>query len=224
MREKFDKQLSDLNDELIQMGSMMEKSIEMAIGALIGQDIKKAEKTIAYVEDIERKEQEIENMCFQILMSQQPVAGDLRRVSAAMKMVYDMKRIGHQAGDIAEISIHMASEAYIKKLEHLPKMAKETTVMVINSIEAFVRNDMELAHEVIKADDIVDELFLTVKNELIALIHENSNNGEQATDFLMIAKYFERIGDHAVNIAEWVIFSISGESHAEERKNLKKIL
>lgn len=224
MREKFDKQLSELNDELIQMGSMMEKSIEMAIGALIGQDTDKAYKTIAYVEDIERKEQEIENMCFQILMSQQPVAGDLRRVSAAMKMVYDMKRIGHQAGDIAEISVHLADEEYIKKLENLPKMAKETTVMVINSIEAFVRNDMELAGEVIKADDIVDDLFLTVKKELINLIHENSNNGEQATDFLMIAKYFERIGDHAVNIAEWVIFSITGESHAEERQNFKKIL
>lgn len=224
MREKFDKQLSDLNDELIHMGSMMEKSIEMTIGALMGQDTKKAYKAIDYVENIERKEQEIENMCFQILMSQQPVAGDLRRVSAAMKMVYDMKRIGHQAGDIAEISIHLADEKYIKKLEHLPQMAKETIVMVINSIEAFVRNDVDLAHEVIQADDIVDDLFLTVKRELIELIHENSNNGEQATDFLMIAKYFERIGDHAVNIAEWVIFSIAGESHIEERKNLKKIL
>lgn len=224
MREKFDKQLSDLNDELIHMGSMMEKSIEMTIGALMGQDTEKAYKAIDYVENIERKEQEIENMCFQILMSQQPVAGDLRRVSAAMKMVYDMKRIGHQAGDIAEISIHLADEKYIKKLEHLPQMAKETIVMVINSIEAFVRNDVDLAHEVIRADDIVDELFLTVKRELIDLIHENSNNGEQATDFLMIAKYFERIGDHAVNIAEWVIFSITGESHIEERKNLKKIL
>jgi len=224
MREKFDKQLSDLNDELIHMGSMMEKSIEMTIGALMGQDTEKAYKAIDYVENIECKEQEIENMCFQILMSQQPVAGDLRRVSAAMKMVYDMKRIGHQAGDIAEISIHLADEKYIKKLEHLPQMAKETIVMVINSIEAFVRNDVDLAYEVIRADDIVDELFLTVKRELIDLIHENSNNGEQATDFLMIAKYFERIGDHAVNIAEWVIFSITGESHIEERKNLKKIL
>lgn len=224
MREKFDKQLSELNDELIHMGSMMEKSIEMTIGALIGQDTDKAYKTISYVEDIERKEQEIENMCFQILMSQQPVAGDLRRVSAAMKMVYDMKRIGHQAGDIAEISIHLADEEYIKKLEHLPQMAKETIVMVINSIEAFVRNDVDLAHEVIRADDIVDDLFLTVKRELIDLIYQNSNNGEQATDFLMIAKYFERIGDHAVNIAEWVIFSITGESHIEERKNFKKIL
>lgn len=205
MREKFDKQLSELNDELIHMGSMMEKSIEMTIGALIGQDTDKAYKTISYVEDIERKEQEIENMCFQILMSQQPVAGDLRRVSAAMKMVYDMKRIGHQAGDIAEISIHLADEEYIKKLEHLPQMAKETIVMVINSIEAFVRNDVDLAHEVIRADDIVDDLFLTVKRELIDLIYQNSNNGEQATDFLMIAKYFERIGDHAVNIAETII-------------------
>ena len=131
MRNKFDKQLSKLNEELIHMGSMMEQSIEMAISALVKQDREKAEKTMLYADEIERKEKEIENMCFQILLSQQPVAGDLRRVSSAMKMVTDMKRIGDQAGDIAEISIHLADEEYIKKLDHLPQMAKETTVMVI---------------------------------------------------------------------------------------------
>ena len=128
-----------------------------------------------------------------------------------MKMVTDMKRIGDQAGDIAEISIHLVDEEYIKKLEHLPQMAKETTVMVINSIDAYVRGDIVLAGEVIKADDIVDELFNTVKKELINLIHEDPQNGEQAADLLMIAKYFERIGDHATNISEWVIFSLTGE-------------
>ena len=210
MRDKFDKQLSKLNDELIHMGSMMEQSIEMAISALVKQDGEKAKKTILFADEIIDKEREIENMCFHILLSQQPVAGDLRRVSSALKMVTDMKRIGDQAGDIAEISLSLTGEEYIKNLEHLPKMAKETTVMVINSIEAYVGGDIVLAGEVIKADDIVDDLFLTVKNELINLIHENPDNGEQATDLLMIAKYFERIGDHAVNIAEWVIFSITG--------------
>lgn len=210
MRGKFDKQLTKLNDELIHMGSMMEQSIEMAISALVKQDSEKARKTILFADEIIEKEKEIENMCFHILLSQQPVAGDLRRVSSALKMVTDMKRIGDQAGDIAEISLSLAGKEYIKNLEHLPKMAKETTVMVINSIEAYVGGDIVLAGEVIKSDDIVDDLFLTVKNELIKLIHENPDNGEQATDLLMIAKYFERIGDHAVNIAEWVIFSITG--------------
>lgn len=216
MRGKFEKQLAKLNEELIHMGSMMEQSIEMAISALIKQDREKAEKTILYADEIEQKEKEIENMCFQILLSQQPVAGDLRRVSSALKMVTDMKRIGDQAGDIAEISAHLADEEYIKKLDHLSQMAKETTVMVINSIEAFVRGDIVLAGEVIKSDDMVDNLFVTVKNELIRLIHENPQNGEQATDLLMIAKYFERIGDHAVNIAGWVIFAITGNTYSEK--------
>ena len=219
MRGKFEKQLSRLNEELIHMGSMMEQAIEMAISALVKQDREKAEKTVLYADEIERKEKEIENMCFQILLSQQPVAGDLRRVSSAMKMVTDMKRIGDQAGDIAEISIHPVDEEYIKKLEHLPQMAKETTVMVINSIDAYVRGDIVLAGEVIKADDIVDELFNTVKKELINLIHEDPQNGEQAADLLMIAKYFERIGDHAVNIAGWVIFSITGNIYSEKQED-----
>lgn len=218
MRNKFEKQLAKLNEELVHMGSMMEQSIEMAISALVKHDTEKAQKTILFADEIERKEKEIENMCFQILMSQQPVAGDLRKVSSALKMVTDMKRIGDQAGDIAEISIHLADKEYIKQLDHLPKMAKETTVMVINSIEAFVRGDIILAGEVIRSDDIVDDLFVTVKEELIGLIHTNPQNGEQATDLLMIAKYFERIGDHAVNIAEWVIFSITGNNYVENKE------
>ena len=222
MRDKFDKQLTKLNDELIHMGSMMEQSIEMAISALVKKDSEKAEKTIIFADEIIEKEKEIENMCFHILLSQQPVAGDLRRVSSALKMVTDMKRIGDQAGDIAEICLNLTDKEYIKKLDHLPKMAKETTVMVINSIEAFVAGDIVLAGEVIKSDDIVDDLFVTVKNELIELIHENPDNGEQATDLLMIAKYFERIGDHAVNIAEWVIFSITGNMPPYENRNIKK--
>ena len=213
MRTKFDKQLATLNEEMIHMGSLMEQSIEMAISALVKQDIEKAKKTILFADEIERKEKELQNMCFQILLSQQPVAGDLRLISSAMKMITDMKRIGDHAGDIAEISIQLAGQEYIKKLEHLTKMAKETTVMVINSIDAFVRKDIVLAGEVIRSDDIVDEVFINVKDELIHLIHEDPANGEQATDLLMIAKYFERIGDHAVNIAEKVIFAITGKQY-----------
>lgn len=210
MRGKFVKQLSDLNDELIHMGSMIEQAIEMAISALIKQDTEKAQKTIAFADEIGQKEKQIQNMCFYILLSQQPVAGDLRKVSSALKMVTDMKRIGDFAGDISEISLNMMEQEYIKKLDHLTRMAKETTLMVIDSIEAFVHGDVVLAGKVIKADDVVDELFVTVKNELIKLISENPKNGEQATDMLMIAKYFERIGDHAENIAQWVIFSVQG--------------
>lgn len=211
VREKFEKQLTDLNGELIQVGSMIEKAIEMSISALVQQDGEKARRTMLISDEIARKEKEIENRCFRILLSQQPVASDLRRVSAALKMVTDMKRIGDFAGDMSEISLNLIGQEYIKRLDHLPMMAKETTVMVINSIEAFVQNDIELAGEVIAADDIVDDLFLTVKSELIALILENPENGSQATDLLMIAKYFERIGDHAENIANWVIFSVTGE-------------
>lgn len=211
MRAKFDRQLSELNDELTHMGSMIEQAIEMAISALVKQDEEKARKTILFSEEIEHKEKEIENMCFRLLLSQQPVAGDLRRVSSALKMVTDMRRIGDFAGDISEISLNLLGQEYIKKLTHLSKMAKETTVMVINSVEAFVRDDVVLAGEVIKSDDIVDDLFNVVKEELIALILRNPENGSQATDMLMIAKYFERIGDHAENIAQWVIFSVTGK-------------
>lgn len=212
MRSKFEKQLVKLNEEMIQMGSMIEQAIEMAISSLIKQDVEKANNTITFADEIQQKEKILQNLCFQILLSQQPVAGDLRKVSSAMRMMNDMKRIGDHAADIAEISIHLADEEFIKKLEHLQQMAKETIVMVINSIEAYVQGDIVLAGEVIKADDIIDDLFVTVKEELIHLIHEDAKNGEQATDLLMIAKYFERIGDHAVNIAEWVVFAITGNS------------
>lgn len=211
MREKFERQLAQLNDELIHIGSMIEQAIEMAISALVKQDEEKAKKTIAFADEIAQKEKDIENMCFKLLMSQQPVAGDLRRVSSALKMVTDMKRIGDFAGDISEISLNLLGQEYIKKLDHLPKMASETTVMVINSVEAFVQNDVVLAGEVIKSDDIVDELFNTVKDELIDIIGKHPENGSQATDLLMVAKYFERIGDHAENIAQWVIFSVTGK-------------
>lgn len=211
MRNRFDRQLSTLNDELIEMGSMIEKSIETAIKALVNQDVDLARHAIEADEEIDRQERIIEDLCLKLLLQQQPVAKDLRLISSALKMITDMERIGDHASDISEITIALADQPYIKKLEHIQQMAKETMIMLVGSIEAFVDKDLEKANEVIKRDDVVDGLFDKVKKELIQMIHENADKGEQAADLLMVAKYMERIGDHATNISEWVIFSITGE-------------
>lgn len=210
MRNRFDRQLSTLNDELIEMGSMIEKSIETAIKALVNQDVDLARHAIEADEEIDRQERIIEDLCLKLLLQQQPVAKDLRLISSALKMITDMERIGDHASDISEITIALADQPYIKKLEHIQQMAKETMIMLVGSIEAFVDKDLEKANEVIKRDDVVDDLFDKVKKELIQMIHENADKGEQAADLLMVAKYMERIGDHATNISEWVIFSITG--------------
>ena len=211
MRNRFDRQLSTLNDELIEMGSMIEKSIETAIKALVNQDVDLARHAIEADEEIDRQERIIEDLCLKLLLQQQPVAKDLRLISSALKMITDMERIGDHASDISEITIALADQPYIKKLEHIQQMAKETMIMLVGSIEAFVDKDLEKANEVIKRDDVVDDLFDKVKKELIQMIHENADKGEQAADLLMVAKYMERIGDHATKISEWVIFSITGE-------------
>lgn len=211
MRNRFDRQLSTLNDELIEMGSMIEKSIETAIKALVNQDVDLARHAIEADEEIDRQERIIEDLCLKLLLQQQPVAKDLRLISSALKMITDMERIGDHASDISEITIALTDQPYIKKLEHIQQMAKETMIMLVGSIEAFVDKDLEKANEVIKRDDVVDDLFDKVKKELIQMIHENADKGEQAADLLMVAKYMERIGDHATNISEWVIFSITGE-------------
>lgn len=211
MRNRFDRQLNTLNDELIEMGSMIEKSIETAIKALVNQDVDLARHAIEADEEIDRQERIIEDLCLKLLLQQQPVAKDLRLISSALKMITDMERIGDHASDISEITIALADQPYIKKLEHIQQMAKETMIMLVGSIEAFVDKDLEKANEVIKRDDVVDDLFDKVKKELIQMIHENADKGEQAADLLMVAKYMERIGDHATNISEWVIFSITGE-------------
>ena len=211
MRNRFDRQLSTLNDELIEMGSMIEKSIETAIKALVNQDVDLARHAIEADEEIDRQERIIEDLCLKLLLQQQPVAKDLRLISSALKMITDMERIGDHASDISEITIALADQPYIKKLEHIQQMAKETMIMLVGSIEAFVDKDLEKANEVIKRDDVVDDLFDKVKKELIQMIHENADKGEQAADLLMVAKYMERIGDHATNILEWGIFSITGE-------------
>ena len=217
MRNRFDRQLEQLNNELIEMGSLIEQAIEMAVTALVNQDVELAKKAIEFDTEIDRQEKEIENLCLKLLLQQQPVAKDLRQISSALKMITDMERIGDQAADISEITITMSVEPYIKKLEHIQAMAKETTIMVVESINAFVNKDIELAKKVINQDDVVDDLFQKIKTELIRLINENTENGTQATDLLMIGKYFERIGDHATNIAEWVIFSIIGR-HLEDEE------
>lgn len=211
MREKYMMQLKQLNDLLIQMGQMVEHAIELSISALNNQDKETAKKVVAYDEEIDEKEKEIEQLCLKLLLCQQPVARDLRFISSALKMITDLERIGDQAADIAEIAILLADKQYIKDLEHIGKMAVETTDMVIKSINAYVKNDVNEARRVITHDDVVDELFVTVKHELIQIINQNVETGEQATDLLMVAKYFERIGDHATNIAQWVIFSVTGK-------------
>lgn len=215
MRNRFDRQLVTLNDEMIEMGSMIEKAIQQAITALITQDVAKAQEIIDYDEDIDHQEKTIENLCLKLLLQQQPVARDLRVISSALKMITDMERIGDHASDISEMAILMADKPYIKKLEHIQEMAKEASLMLVGSIEAFVNKDLKKAHEIIGQDDVVDDLFEQIKTELIEMIHRDPDVGNQAMDLLMVAKYLERIGDHACNIADWVIFSITGNHDAE---------
>lgn len=210
MRSEFDGQLQSLHKELIEMGALCEKAIAMAAKALSEGNIKTANKVPELSAEIDRKERDIEAMCMKLLLQQQPVAKDLRQISAALKMITDMERIGDHAADISEMTILMAGTPYIRNIEHLQTMAKEAMVMLVKSIEAYVEKDLEKAEKVIESDDIIDDLFDKIKAELIDAIHQNPDNGEQAADLLMVSKYLERIGDHATNIAEWVIFSITG--------------
>jgi len=213
MRNRFDRQLLELNNELIQMGSLIEKAIELAIAALVKQDVERAREAIKFDEEIDHQEKAVEALCMKLLLQQQPVAKDLRLISAALKMITDMERIGDHAADISEMTILMADSTYEKShidIEIVNEMAKETTDMVIKSIDAFVNKDLNMARSVLKQDDKVDELFRQFKHQLILKINENVKNGEHATDMLLVSKYFERIGDHATNIAEWVIYSIIG--------------
>ena len=215
MRNRFDRQLEELNHGLIAMGSLIEQAIETAVDGLVKQNAETAEKAMKYEEDINHAEREIETLCLKLLLQQQPVASDLRLISAALKMITDMERIGDHATDISELTILLSKEAYIMDMKDIQQMAKETIVMVIRSLEAFVEKDVKLAKSVIAMDDTVDDLFIKVKGEILQLLQEHIENGEQAEDLLMVAKYFERIGDHATNIAEWVIFSITGK-HVDE--------
>ena len=205
MRIRFDEQLKQLNKEMINMGTMIEESIGDAVKALMKQDVELAQKVMAGDEEIDRTERKIEDLCLRLLLQQQPVARDLRNISAALKMVTDMERIGDHATDISELAI------VLSELDHIEEMARETMVMLIQSLEAYVEKDLDKAQKVIAHDDVIDDFFEEVKQELIELIRNHADEGEQAVDLLMVTKYFERIGDHATNIAEWVIFSITGQ-------------
>lgn len=211
MRRMFDEQLNLLNRELLEMGALIEQSIQSATQALIDQDVEAARRAIEFDGQVDRQERDIEGLCLKLLLQQQPVARDLRLISAALKMITDMERIGDQAADIAGIVIYLADAPYMKELEHLPKMANAAIRMVSASLDAYVNHDVRQALEVMQMDDIIDGLFDVVRGELIELIRQDAANGSQAIDLLMIAKYFERIGDHAQNIAEWVEYAITGK-------------
>ncbi len=208
MRLKFDEQLKMLNNEMIVMSTMIEKAIQDAIDALFTQNVEKARRIMREDELVDQEQKKIENICFQLLIQQQPVARDLRNITAAMKMVTDMERIGDQAADISELTILMADSPYQVKVDNIQKMAVETMDMLIHAVEAYVEHDIEKAKEVIDHDDIVDGLFVKVKSDLIELMQTNTDYEEHAADLLMVNKYLERVGDHATNIAEWVIFSL----------------
>jgi len=213
MRSRFDQELDTLNEELVSMGNLVESSIEAAVSALKTQNVDLARRVVEGDREVNNKEREIEDLAMKLILRQQPVAGDLRLISTALRMITDMERIGDQAADISEITIMLADQTYLKELVHIPQMGDATTKMVRESIDAFVRKDVELAKQVILYDDVVDDLFDVIKEELIGYIRENKGSSEQAIDFMMIAKYFERIGDHAQNIAEWVYYAITGDHY-----------
>ena len=209
MRSRFDEQLATLNKELIEMGALCEEAIADAAKALTTADEKTAAKVEPLEAEINQKERDIESLCLKMLLQQQPVARDLRQISAALKMITDLERIGDQASDIAEIIPFIDKKAGVD-CEPICLMAEATIRMVTESIDAFVKRDVGIAQQAIAHDDTVDDYFLKVKRSLINMIAQRPADGEHALDLLMIAKYFERIGDHAVNIAEWVIFSVTG--------------
>lgn len=210
MRNRFDEQLSLLNKKLTEMGAMCEKIIAMAAKALLDADSELAGNAIKFGSEIDRAEREIESICLKLLLQQQPVASDLRQISAALKMITDMERIGDQAEDIAEI-IPFLNGRTGEECHDIRKMAIAATKMVTDSIEAYVKQDTSIATAVEEYDDVVDECFVKIKSNLIRMITESPADSEYAMDLLMITKYFERIGDHATNIAEWVEFSVTGK-------------
>lgn len=214
MRSRFDEQLTVLNKKMIEMGALCENIIALSAKALLEENTDSARRVAPIGHEIDRMEREIEGICLKLLLQQQPVAKDLRQISAALKMITDMERIGDQAEDIAEIITFLQGRTG-EECQGIRKMAEATIKMVTDSIDAYVKQDLDLAQSVSKYDDVVDDCFDQVKTALIQMISEDTADGEYAVDLLMIAKYFERIGDHAVNIAEWVEFSVTGV-HKEE--------
>ena len=208
MRNKFDMQLELLNEQLTRMGELCELAINRVTKALVDGNLDQAKKVMSADEAIDQMEKDIERLCLKLLLQQQPVAKDLRQISAALKMITDMERIGDQTADIAEIIISagMSEAGDVKKIE---EMSAGVARMVNDSVTAYVERDLELARKVMEADDNIDKLFDEIRASIIKLIAEG-NKGEQGVDLVMISKYLERIGDHATNIAEWVEFSITG--------------
>ena len=209
MRSRYDEELKNLHGALIDMGAMIESAISGAITALENRDVQKAKDIIAYDEEIDAQERLIEEMCMKLLLRQQPVARDLRKISTALKLITDMERIGDHAADISELAIMLRDLPQMNS-NSLREMAVQTSTMLISSVEAYVEQDEEKARAVIRQDDVVDDLFVTVKSEMIEAIRQNSDFSEAAADLLMAAKYFERIGDHATNIAEWTVYAFTG--------------
>ncbi|MDL2324304.1 phosphate signaling complex protein PhoU [Ruminococcaceae bacterium OttesenSCG-928-A16] len=219
MRGRFDEQLDVLHTQMIEMGALCETAIACAIKGLLEGDAENATRAIAIDEEIDRMERDIETLCLKLLLQQQPVASDLRKISSALKMITDMERIGDQAADIAEITklnnVKASDDTFT-----IREMSMAAIHMVTDSIDAYVRQDLELAHAVIAADDEVDNYFNEAKAQLAQLLGGNPNRAEYVIDALMIAKYLERIADHATNIAEWVVFSITGRHEGENDGHL----
>jgi phosphate transport system protein len=211
MRIKYDEQLKRLNQEMIQMGNMVEQAIEQSYAALTQGDIERAKQIVHEDSAVNDQERLIENLCLKLILQQQPVASDLRTISAALKMVTDMERIGDHAADISELTIYLADRKEDVNQENIRKMAAETMTMVLDSVDAYVRKDLQEARAVIARDDTVDALFDSVKQDLVNQIAKHPENAGSMPDLLLVAKYFERIGDHAVNIAEWVIYAVTGQ-------------
>ena len=210
-RMNFEKALEELNIELIKMGAVVEQAIKSAVVALKEQNVKLAQEIIDQDRSIDDMEKDIESKCLSLILRQQPVARDLRVISTALKMVTDMERIGDQASEIAELVISFDGDILYDSIEHIPQMAEVAIGMVHGAIAAFVNEDLEAAREIRERDDIVDELFTKVKKEIATILREQPEKSDMSINFLMIAKYFERIGDHAENICEWIEFDKTGD-------------
>ena len=211
MRKTFDAELQELNYEMIDMAAAAEDAIDVVTESLASGDDEAAKSAVEVARHMDEMERDIENRCLRLLLQQQPVARDLRTISAALKMVTDLQRIGDQCSNIAEISLLLTGQKQTSALAHIRTMSQKAGVMVKRAIFAYVNRDTDAARAVIALDDEIDELFRTIKAELVELIVENRQEADQAIDLIIIAKYLERIADHAVNIAQWAIFCVTGE-------------
>lgn len=216
MRSRFERQLEELHEALTGMGELCREAISAAVAALLSGDRDMAAQAVELEREIDRRERDIGGLCMRLLLQQQPVARDLRAISSALKMISDMERMGDQAEDIAEIACQMGGAPLPGRL-HITEMTQAAMKMVGGSVEAFVKSDLSLAEKVVEYDDVVDGLFLQVKGELTELIRGDVSAAEEALDLLMVAKYLERIGDHAVNVAEWVAYAVTGSRRPEQR-------